>query len=513
MIWRRALLGEGCRRLAARWVRRGVLVVTAGGVAAACAGLPTGAGAAQAAGGARAAAPSVQWGRAEEVPGSGRLNTWGNASATSLSCWSVNNCAAAGYYNDSRGQHPLLVSERGGRWGRARQVPGLAALNARGNAQVNSVSCAPGGYCVAGGYYTDAAGHVQGFVVTGVKGRWRRVVKVPGLTALNTSGDAQVNSVSCPAAGKCAAAGSYTGASGGQGFVVSQANGVWGTAREVPGLAVLNVGGNAGVASLSCGSAGNCAAGGSYTSTSLPITGRPAIQVFVVSEVHGVWRSAEGVPGSAALNTAGNAQVYSVSCARDGYCAIGGSYQRSPDEGSFDSPFVASGRDGRWGAAVALGGPAIGLDGFDTDVNSVSCPSAGSCVAVGGTDGYCCDANGDAYDESFEATQTKGVWGGADLLRGGWAQGDAYSVSCPSAGNCGVGGDGGPAASLYGGGFVASQTNGRWTKAKEVPGMTAIGDFGSSVSSVSCPSAGHCTVAGSYQDANNAGQGFVTAPR
>jgi hypothetical protein len=53
-----------------------------------------------------------------------------------------------------------------------------------------------------------------------------------------------------------------------QGFVVSEKNGVWGRAVEVPGLAALNKGGNAGVGSVSCASPGTCAAGGSYADRS-----------------------------------------------------------------------------------------------------------------------------------------------------------------------------------------------------------------------------------------------------
>jgi hypothetical protein len=520
MTWRRALPGTGGRRLAGGSARRGVMVVIAAGAAVLCAGLLTGAAAVPAAravpaaAGARAAVPEARWGRAEKVPGTARLNTSGNAQVNWVSCWSVNNCAAGGFYTDAASHSQgFVVAERNGRWGKARRVPGLGALNAGGNAAVTSLSCAPGGYCVAGGSYTDAAGNSQGFVVTGVKGRWRMAEQVPGLAALNTSGNAAVNSVSCPVAGECAAAGSYAGNSGVQGFVVSEENGVWGTAAEVLGLAGLNVGGSASVSSLSCGSAGNCAAGGSYTgSTSLsPVTGNPVVQVFVVSEAHGVWGTAEEVPGTAALNTAWDAQVASVSCARDGYCAVGGSYQQSPEESPSDYPFVADERDGRWHTAVALGGPAVSGTPFDTDIYSVSCPSAGSCVAVGGTDGYCCNA-GNVYDQAFVATQARGVWGGADLLPGRWARGWAYSVSCPSAGNCGVGG----VFQYYNGfanpeAFVASETNGHWATAEQVPGMGGLAVFGAWVNSVSCPSAGHCTAAGTYQD-HNLGQAFVTAP-
>jgi hypothetical protein len=68
-----------------------------------------------------------------------------------------------------------------------------------------------------------------------------------------------------PAAGNCGAGGSYTDSSGHfEAFVVSQANCTWHTAVEVPGTAALNRGGNAQIISVSCGSAGNCGAGGSY---------------------------------------------------------------------------------------------------------------------------------------------------------------------------------------------------------------------------------------------------------
>ena len=67
----------------------------------------------------------------------------------------------------------------------------------------------PGGYCAAGGYYTDSAGHRQAFVVTRSAHLWRAAVEVPGSAALSTSGYAGVASLSCGSAGSCAAGGSY----------------------------------------------------------------------------------------------------------------------------------------------------------------------------------------------------------------------------------------------------------------------------------------------------------------
>jgi hypothetical protein len=130
---------------------------------------------------------------------------------------------------------------------------------------VSSVSCASAGNCAAGGYYRDSAGHVQAFVVDKTGGSWGTAREVPGSAVLNAGVDAGIGSVSCASAGNCAAGGYYRDSAGHyQAFVVDEAGGSWGGAREVPGSAVLNAGRSAGIGSVSCGSAGNCAAGGYY---------------------------------------------------------------------------------------------------------------------------------------------------------------------------------------------------------------------------------------------------------
>jgi hypothetical protein len=74
-----------------------------------------------------------------------------------------------------------------GSWGRAIEVPGLGALNKNGNADVSSLSCASPGYCAAGGYYGNhgsdpyLATSVRGFVVSEKNGRWHQAIEVPGL--------------------------------------------------------------------------------------------------------------------------------------------------------------------------------------------------------------------------------------------------------------------------------------------------------------------------------------------
>jgi hypothetical protein len=90
--------------------------------------------------------------------------------------------------------------------------------------------------------------------------------------------------VSCASPGNCAAGGSYRRRSGDhEPFVVSEQNGHWNAAIEVPGLTSLNSGGFAEVLSVSCGSVGNCVAGG-YADGKGGASNR---QAFVVSETGG----------------------------------------------------------------------------------------------------------------------------------------------------------------------------------------------------------------------------------
>src|SRR5215469_17010420 len=228
-----------------------------------------------------------------------------------------------------------VPSAGAGGWDKAIEVPGTAALNTGGAAAILSVSCAAAGGCAAGGQYRALHHHFPAFVVTEARGRWRKAIEVPGTAAVNTGGDAAIESVSCPAAGSCAAGGFYIDGSGNeQAFVVTEANGRWRKAIEVPGMAALNTGGFADVESVSCAAAGSCAAGGVY------LDGSGNEQAFVVTEAGGRWRTAIEVPGMAALNAGGHAAINSVSCPAAGSCAAGGDYA----DGSFghQQAFVVS---------------------------------------------------------------------------------------------------------------------------------------------------------------------------
>jgi hypothetical protein len=291
------------------------------------------------------------------------------------------------------------------------------------------VSCTWAGNCVAGGFYTDAAGKRQAFLVSGRHGMWGAAVEVPGMATLN-QGAAGVSSVSCAWPGNCVAGGSYTGAAGQrQAFVVSERHGMWGSAIEVPGTGALNKGGYAAVESVSCGWAGNCAAGGYYSPTHTVVN----LQAFVVSESNGTWHTAIEVPGTGALNTAQNAAVESVSCASAGSCVAGGFYQQPT--GSL--AFVDSESNGTWGTAIEVPGTATLAKDGGVVVQSVSCASAGNCTAGGSYQAV--------KQQAWVASETNGTWGaaievpGTGVLNQG-GQAGTSSVSCASWGGCAIGG-------------------------------------------------------------------------
>jgi hypothetical protein len=92
----------------------------------------------------------------------------------------------------------------------------------------------------------------------------------------------------------------------------------------------------------------------------------------------GTWGTAKAVPGIAALNKGGVSDVNSVSCGSAGNCSLGGYYTSA--SGNWEA-FVASEKNGTWGAAKEVAGSLS--KGEFTLVYSVSCGAAGYCTAAG----------------------------------------------------------------------------------------------------------------------------------
>jgi hypothetical protein len=94
-----------------------------------------------------------------------------------------------GSYQDRSGHHQgLLLIQSSGAWAGAVTAPLPTPAASDPNASLSSVACLPSGYCSATGYYTDAAGHPQGLLLSGTigssgpsgLGRPRLSLSVPG---------------------------------------------------------------------------------------------------------------------------------------------------------------------------------------------------------------------------------------------------------------------------------------------------------------------------------------------
>lgn len=372
------------------------------------------------------------WGTAKEMPASPFLNAGADASFSQISCASAGNCAAVGGYRDISGLYQaFVVNETNSIWGSAIEVPGTPVLNAGGLGVSLSVSCPTAGNCTAGGFYSDTPTTIQAFGVSETNGNWGTAVVIPGSSALNAGGAAGLVTVKCPSAGNCSASGFYTDASTHQqAFVVSQTGGVWGTATEIPGTAVLNAGGLALATSLSCSSLGNCSTGGYYTDATTHQ------QVFVANEANGVWGTATDIPGTAALNAAGKAVLEDVSCPADGNCSAVGYYT---DSASFKQVFVVDEVNGTWGTAIEVPGSASLNTAGDANLFMVSCPSAGNCTAggyysdtVNTSQALVVDEVNGTWGSAIEVPGTAALNAGGDAT--------IYALSCPTFGNCGAGG-------------------------------------------------------------------------
>jgi hypothetical protein len=187
------------------------------------------------------------WHAATAVPGLVGPNPAGHATVNGhaavypvspgvVSCASPGNCAVGGAASGSGGSAAVVASVRGGRWQAAVDILSSSGLNAGDDAWVTAVSCSGPGDCAAGGSYKDAQGHFDVFVAGQRSGRWQAAIEIPGTASLNAGGLPQVDSLSCPSAGDCAAGGWYLDSSGNRhAFVDGEQNGQWRSAIEVPG--------------------------------------------------------------------------------------------------------------------------------------------------------------------------------------------------------------------------------------------------------------------------------------
>jgi hypothetical protein len=284
---------------------------------------------------------------------------------SSVACPSAGNCAAVGsFFDNLNHKQGLLLNESGGSWSAAAMLlPSGAPASAIPD--LNAVSCASPGNCTAVGDYDDTSGHEQGLMVTESSGTWGQALEASLPADAFSSPGARLTAVSCASAGNCGAIGSYANDAAGDraGLLLTQSAGTWATGVEAP----VRGQGTAPLTGISCPSPGNCVAVGTSDATG----------GFVVSQTSGTWGSAVTAPVPPGGQDSSESAVSYVSV---GNCVTVGNYSVN---GLGSPAFSVTESSGQWGPGVALALPTDASSPPGSTLSSLSCAAIANCSAVG----------------------------------------------------------------------------------------------------------------------------------
>ena len=192
--------------------------------------------------------------------------------------------------------------------------------------------------------------------------------------------DVILGSLSCSSAGNCTAVGTYDDSSRHQqGLLLTETSGTW--AAGVEAAQPANPAGypGPGFSSLSCASAGNCTAVGFYEDGS-GTDANPIYEGLLLTETSGTWATGVAAPLPANAATRTDAEVSSVSCASAGNCTATGGYE---DSSSIFQGLLLTETSGTWATGVEVSPPANAAPDQGAYTGPVSCASAGNCTSVG----------------------------------------------------------------------------------------------------------------------------------
>ena len=320
---------------------------------------------------------------------SGALSAGQDAALNAVSCTGLNTCVAVGSFRTAAGNQLLIANELNGAWisGPRLALPHDAqwswAHAPSPLTQLSSLACPSFGNCVAVGTYLTSSGFepLIGIESSGVWASALRVTLPANATSSQQAGE--LFSISCTSIGNCQAVGTYSDVSGGQlPLVVEENAGVWSSGFEpaLPVGAVSRADQQAQLSSISCWSAGNCAAVGAF------VNGQ-GFETMVLNETNAKWTVSSGavtisLPASATSTpTAYGNALNAISCPSALKCIAVGDYLST-------SAYVAmatSGSGSNWTVAVGLSTPTLPAPSgeIDASLNALDCVSTTWCVGLG----------------------------------------------------------------------------------------------------------------------------------
>jgi hypothetical protein len=427
-----------------------------------------------------------------------------------LSCVSAGNCEAGGAYSSANGTvEGMVLNEVNGTWTKPTTLVAPANAAANPGLTVYGLSCGAIGNCAVVGSYQDSALNIQAFVANEVNQKWStaKEVSLP-VNALGTGQTALVRSVVCMSSGSCSAVGSYldnaTPTPRSVGFVVDEVGGSWQNASEISVTSSTNSDPYVTMGQISCSSASNCVAVGSF------IDVNDVGQGLLVDQVNGAWSRGVTLTLPANASAYAGASLSEVACVKRSNCAVLGTY--NTNTGAVEG-LSATESGGQWPRAQELvmpsnaaTNPHVFLYGFQ----GLACATSGNCSLGGQYE------NGAGQFEGFLENENAGAWKSAVALalpsgaQQAGKNGGVVAISCPRVGSCRAGAAYLDRTGIYQA-LVVTETNGTWQRGTEVilPGAaTSVGVDGG-VYSVVCVSTNTCTATGSYLGASTMYEGFI----
>ena len=345
---------------------------------------------------------------------------------------------------------------------------------------LNGVSCPALATCVAAGYY-GPQGAVRNLTDTLSDGTWTPAEPSPpplGLADPNPALDA----VSCPVTGSCVAAGLYDDQNSiSHGLIETLSGGTW-TPAEPPAPADAATDADAGLYGVACPVPGTCVAVGGYNDQN------GIGQAMTETLANGVWIPAEAPLPGPAPTPADSAALVSVSCPAPGSCVAVGYYGQEGDFGAL----IETLSGGTWTPAMAPLPP--GQANLGAELNGISCPAVGTCVAVG-------TYNVRDYGEhALIETLSGGTWTPATApLPAGTTEASLLAVACPTPNTCTATGETG-LVSGNSHALIEMLSRSTWTAVKPPLPAGATVAAQARLSAVACPTADTCIATGFYTD-------------
>lgn len=408
-------------------------------------------------------------------------------SLVSDSCPGDGWCVAVGNYpaQEAGVQYTagLIVLESGGT-STALEAPLPANANASDpQALLTSVDCPQEGWCVAVGRYLDSTGATQGLIEQLTSDMWTpSTAPVPAASISSGFWDyTNLNAVSCPTVGWCAATGVYQPPSGYRQVLADTLSGGSWSATAPP---VATIWAASQFLSLSCPSAGSCVGTAEYEIGSTWIG-------MVETLAGGAWtESALPLPAGASGFASIFGNALPVSCPAAGTCVVAGT--------AFDGTywgFLDTLSGGTWAPAYAP--QPAGVTSFDVQLAAVSCSDASFCIAVG-------SVNSSGNDEGLIESLSSGSWAASIAPAPSGTDPstsiDLHDVNCPMDSSCVAVGQ--LALSNNTTGEMLSLDGSTWSAQAAPLPADAMSNPDPIFAPLSCPSVGACVTAGTYVGAS-----------